>query len=137
MEASHLVYLSADGVEHGSGIAHFESKWQVEQHIRAPGLPATILRPVFFMSNLPFLTMTQLDGSYELSLLGIYAATVLRMVSTDDIGAFAALVFDQPGCFLGKEVGRAGDELTPVQIAATTECITGKTDPFCGASVGR
>nr|BBH88121.1 NmrA family transcriptional regulator [Thermosporothrix sp. COM3] len=129
MGVSHLVYSSADGVERGSGIAHFESKWQVEQHIRALGLPATILRPVFFMSNLPFLTTTQPDGSYELS-LGIYADTVLQMVSTDDIGAFAALAFDQPERFLGKEVGLAGDELTPVQIAATIERITGKPTRF-------
>ena len=32
-----------------------ESKWQIEQHVRALGLPATILRPVFFMENLRYL----------------------------------------------------------------------------------
>ena len=43
----HLVYSSVGGAERRTGIAHFESKWQIEEHIRALGLPATILRPVF------------------------------------------------------------------------------------------
>src|SRR5436305_2172481 len=48
----HLVYSSVGGAERKTGVAHFESKWQIEEHIRTLGLPATILRPVFFMSNL-------------------------------------------------------------------------------------
>ena len=45
----HLVYSSAEGAERNSGLAHYESKWAIEQHIRELGLPATILRPVGFM----------------------------------------------------------------------------------------
>ena len=48
---AHLVYSSAAGAGPNSGIAHFEIKWRVEQYIRTLGLPATILRPVFFMEN--------------------------------------------------------------------------------------
>src|SRR5215203_3982024 len=47
----HFVYSSVGGAERQSGVAHFESKWVVEQHIRSLGLPATILRPVFLMEN--------------------------------------------------------------------------------------
>ena len=44
----HLVYTSVGGAERKSGLPHFESKWQIEEHIRSLGLPATILRPVLF-----------------------------------------------------------------------------------------
>src|SRR5437868_13273745 len=47
----HFVYSSVGGAERNSGIDHWESKWEVEKHIRKLGLPATMLRPVAFMEN--------------------------------------------------------------------------------------
>ena len=41
----HFVYSSVGGAERHSGIDHWESKWEIEQHIRNIGLPATVLRP--------------------------------------------------------------------------------------------
>jgi uncharacterized protein YbjT (DUF2867 family) len=39
----HFVYSSVGGAERNSGIDHWESKWEIERHIRKLGLPATIL----------------------------------------------------------------------------------------------
>ena len=47
----HFVYSSVGGAERSSGIDHWESKWEIEKHIRKLGLPATMLRPVAFMRN--------------------------------------------------------------------------------------
>ena len=47
----HFVYSSVGGAERNSGIDHWESKWEIEKHIRKLGLPATILRPAAFMEN--------------------------------------------------------------------------------------
>jgi uncharacterized protein YbjT (DUF2867 family) len=47
----HFVYSSVGGAERNSGIDHWESKWEIEKHIRKLGLPTTILRPVAFMEN--------------------------------------------------------------------------------------
>src|SRR5215204_4627383 len=47
----HLVYSSVGSAHRQTGIPHFESKWEVENHVREIGLPYTILRPVFFMQN--------------------------------------------------------------------------------------
>src|SRR5262245_45474930 len=44
----HFVYSSVGGAERNSGIDHWESKWEVEKHIRKLGLPATIIRPAAF-----------------------------------------------------------------------------------------
>src|SRR5262249_21862925 len=46
-----LVSSSVGGAERNSRIDHWDSRWAVEQHIRDPGLPATILRPASFMEN--------------------------------------------------------------------------------------
>ena len=47
----HFVYSSVGGAERSSGIDHWESKWEIEKHIRKLGLPATMLRPAAFMEN--------------------------------------------------------------------------------------
>ena len=47
----HLLYSSVGSAHRQTGIPHFESKREVEEHVRQIGLPYTILRPVFFMQN--------------------------------------------------------------------------------------
>src|SRR5215469_16631466 len=47
----HFVFSSVGGAERNSGITHFETKWEIEKHIRKLGLPATMIRPVGFMEN--------------------------------------------------------------------------------------
>jgi uncharacterized protein YbjT (DUF2867 family) len=42
---THFVYGSVDGSDRSSGVAHFETKGEVEKRIAALGLPATVLRP--------------------------------------------------------------------------------------------
>src|SRR6266581_1060753 len=47
----HFVYSSVGGAERNTGITHWESKWEIEKHIRKLALPATILRPAAFMET--------------------------------------------------------------------------------------
>ena len=48
----HFVYSSMGSAHRVTGIPTFESKWEVEEHIRGTGLPYTVLRPVFFIAEL-------------------------------------------------------------------------------------
>ncbi|MFI7709070.1 NmrA family NAD(P)-binding protein [Nonomuraea sp. NPDC049480] len=111
---AHLVFASVGGAERGTGISYWESKWAIEQHIAALGLPATILRPVRFMENhaIPGL---ELGGiSTDGVLRHLFAPDVpVQLVAVSDIGAFAALAFADPTAYLGQALELAGDELTP------------------------
>ncbi|GHP00531.1 NmrA family transcriptional regulator [Reticulibacter mediterranei] len=126
---SHLVYSSVGGAERGTGIAHFESKWQIEEYLRALHLPVTILRPVFFMSNLQYATTVEADGTLVVS-QALRPETRLQMIAVEDIGKFAALAFAHPESFLGKEIEIAGEELTIAEIAESIERVTGKPTRF-------
>ncbi len=128
---SHLVYSSVGGAERKTGIAHFESKWQIEEYIRALGLPATILRPAFFMSNLfrYYGVKEEADGTLTLT-QALRPQTRLQMIAVEDIGKCAALAFAHPETFLGKAIEIAGDALTPSQIAESIEHATGKPTRF-------
>jgi uncharacterized protein YbjT (DUF2867 family) len=48
---AHAVLSSVASADEGTGILHFESKAKVEGHLKATGLPYTIIRPVEFMEN--------------------------------------------------------------------------------------
>lgn len=112
----HYVYTSVGGAERNTGIPHFDTKWQVEQHIRKIGLPATILRPVWFMENFgtfcrPFI----LQGTLALPLR---PDRKLQMIALQDIGEFGASAFVRPDDFLGQAIELAGDELTMTEVVA-------------------
>jgi uncharacterized protein YbjT (DUF2867 family) len=125
----HLVYASLAG----AGRHHTEklpqntiSKWRIEQHITRLGLPATFLRPVSFMENY--------TGAYHLhdgAVATAFAPDVPQQImAVDDVGAFAALAFAQPGEWIGRAVDLAGDELTPLQIAAAISEAIGRPLPY-------
>jgi len=112
----HLVYSSVAGADQGTGIPHVESKGEIEATIRALDLPATVLRPAFFMDN--FATHTRpalLDGELVVA-LALRPDTPLQMIAVRDIGVFAALAFERPP--EEKPLVIAGDVLTPAGIAA-------------------
>jgi uncharacterized protein YbjT (DUF2867 family) len=115
----HLVYSSSSGADLHTKIPHVESKGRIEKHIRTLGLPATVLRPAFFMENFTSLTRPVLAGGELVVSLALRPETRLPLIATRDIGAFAAIAFDQPERFLGRDVEIAGDDLTVSAIAET------------------
>ena len=121
----HFVYTSVGGAERNSGVPHFDSKWIIEQHIEALGLPATILRPVAFMDNNQYQRDAILSGT--LPTWGIAPGRKLQIVAVDDIGAFAAIAFERPDEFIGKAIELAGDDLTEDEMAAAFGRVTGRT----------
>ncbi|MCI0396654.1 MAG: NmrA/HSCARG family protein [Chloroflexi bacterium] len=120
----HFVYSSVGGAERRTGIPHFESKWQIEEHVRALGLPATIFRPVAFMDNYNWSRPAILNGSF--TGFGLRPDKTLQLIAADDIGAFVALAFEQPEAYLGRAIEIAGDELTEPQIAETFARVIGR-----------
>jgi len=110
----HLVYSSVSSADRHTGVPHFEGKYQIEEHIRAIGLPYTILRPVFLMENFLFNRDAIMSGTLAEPLVSV---TPLQMVTVDDIGVFAALAFAEPEQWTGRTIELAGDELTMPQAA--------------------
>ena len=114
-EVQHFVYSSVVSADRHTGLPHFESKWQIEMHIGESGLSHTILRPAFFMQNwYSYMREPILNGTLPLPL---NPQTPLQQISVDDIGAFAALAFQNPSRWHGRTIELAGDELTMLRVA--------------------
>jgi uncharacterized protein YbjT (DUF2867 family) len=119
----HYVYSSVGSAHRETGIPHFESKWEVEEHVRASGVPYTVLRPVFFMQNWEFMREPILAGTLPQPL---DPDKPFQMVDVVDIGVFAAMAFENPETWIGREVDLAGDELTMPEIAGTFSRVIGR-----------
>jgi uncharacterized protein YbjT (DUF2867 family) len=113
----HVVYSSVGGAERETGIPHFDSKRAIERYLERSGLRTTMLRPTFFMDNFLAHPPTVEDGATVIR-LALKPHTRVQLIAVDDIGAFAADAFEQPGRYAGQAVELAGDELTATELAA-------------------
>jgi uncharacterized protein YbjT (DUF2867 family) len=123
----HYVYSSVGSAHRRTGIPHFENKWRVEETVRGLKFPShVIIRPVFFMENLPspwFLhgdkLMTAMDPS-----------TSLQMIAVEDIGKYGARAFTDAARLNGREIDLAGDAATMPQTASILSEALGRPIEF-------
>jgi len=125
----HFVYSSVGGAERNSGIDHWESKWEIEKHIRKVGLPATILRPAAFMENY-YIDQVEIGILKGKLADPIRADKPYQTIASEDIGAFAALAFERARDFIGLELEIAGSELTNPEAAQVFSRVLGKPVKF-------
>ncbi|MDP2320621.1 MAG: NmrA/HSCARG family protein [Acidobacteriota bacterium] len=119
----HFVYASVASADRKTGIPHFDNKSRVEDTVRSLGFTSyAIIRPVFFMENLPspwFLNGDQLVSALD-------AKTVLQMIAVSDIGQYGALAFTDER-FKNLELDIAGDAATMPQTAEILSGALGRT----------
>ncbi|MER8692875.1 NmrA/HSCARG family protein [Mesorhizobium opportunistum] len=115
-----IVYLSVFGGEPYADVPHFAGKYTVERMIEALDLPATILRPAYFIQN----DLRQKDVLLK---AGVYGSPIgakgISMVDIRDIGEAAAIELvrrEQAATPLGRETYAlvGPDSLTGEGIAA-------------------
>src|SRR5215213_1250199 len=119
----HVVYSSVGSAHRQTGLSHFESKWEVENHVRELDLRYTILRPVFFMQNWEMMRRMVLGGTLAQPL---DPDKPFQQVAVEDTGALAAIAFERPDEWIGREVDLCGDEQTMPEIAETFGRVIGR-----------
>jgi nucleoside-diphosphate-sugar epimerase len=121
----HFVYSSVASAHRNTGLAHFESKWLIEEHVRASGMPHTIFRPVWFMENWegPFLRPYILSGTLALPLS---PDVNFQQIAVDDVGTFAAHAFEHRDQWLGRALDIGGDESSIAAVAETFARVIGR-----------
>lgn len=112
----HLVFASVANCDRDTGVPHFESKRRIEEWIETLGVPHTFLRPVAFMENWewPDVRDAIRDGTLAWPL---GPKTPYTQIAVTDVGAVAALAFEDPERWTGGAVELAGDERMMEEIA--------------------
>ena len=119
----HLVFSGVGSHDEDTGIPHFDTAEEIDQHIRDLDLDWTVLKPVFFFENLEtFAEDIVEDGTLALPLA---EGVGLQMVSNDDVGHAAAVALANPDDFVGEAIDLAGDERTLEETAAVLSSVTG------------
>jgi uncharacterized protein YbjT (DUF2867 family) len=125
----HIVFTSAANADRDTGIPHFDSKYRLEQHLAASGMPWTVIAPAAFMDQ--YAEEWTLQGLRE----GVFGRPMpgdkpLALICAADIGAFAALVLTRTAEFAGRRIDIASDERTSHEIAAILATACGREIRF-------
>jgi uncharacterized protein YbjT (DUF2867 family) len=123
----HFVYNSVGSAHLKTGIPHFDNKARIEDTVRALKFPShVILRPVFFMENLP--SAWFLHGDKLIT--AMKPTTKLQMIASDDIGKAGARAFTRAADLAGKEIDIAGDSATMTEAAQVLSGALGRKIEF-------
>jgi uncharacterized protein YbjT (DUF2867 family) len=122
----HLVYGSAGIGQGGTGIGAWESKLEIEAHMRQLGLPVTILRPTAFMELMTDKGYFPAVSTWHLMPKLMGPSRPVGWLSVDDLGAIAAKVFAAPEQFIGREIRLASDVQSLDACRAIYRDTTGK-----------
>jgi uncharacterized protein YbjT (DUF2867 family) len=120
----HFIYSSVGAAHRGMGQQHFDSKLEIEEHIKGIGLPFTIIRPVAFMENINRSRVAISNGSYPA--MGLPPGKRSQTIAVDDIGLFVVHILAHPDRYFGKTIEFAGDELTEQETAEILAKVIGR-----------
>jgi uncharacterized protein YbjT (DUF2867 family) len=120
----HLVYSSIDvaGAEN-TGMGHFDSKLEIEAHIRSLDLRSTIVRPTGFM-ELMMLPGMGLDR--DCFTFFLRPDQSIQTIAVQDIGKIVAAIFQQPDRYAGSTIEMAGDQVTGNDLQVSLSRAAGK-----------
>ncbi len=120
----HIVYSGASTMDRNTGAPHLDSKWQIEQRVRALEIPWTVFRPAAFMDNWAWDRQSiERDGEITLPLR---PDTPYRQVAVTDIAAMAVTALERPDVWAGQIAPLAGDVATPPEIAGAFSRVMGR-----------
>ncbi|WP_331748432.1 NmrA family NAD(P)-binding protein [Streptomyces sp. NBC_00648] len=117
----HIVKISAPAAEPDSPVAVSRGHHAVEEHLRASGLPHTILRPYAFMQNLLRLAPTVAQGV----ILGTMGDAPCNYIDCRDIGDVAAAALTRPDIVGGTYSLTGPEAVSHPELASRLTTLTG------------
>lgn len=119
---NHLIYSGSGYHDRDLGIDALEPAGEIEKYLRSLAVPATFVRPVWFMHNIEPAFEDIMDGTLPLP---FEQGVSLQMVDVDDVGRAVARILEHPDDFVGEGFDLAGDEHTVSEMAQVLSDVTG------------
>lgn len=118
-----IVKLSARGADLEASPAYWRWHAQIEQHLRASGVPSVMLQPSFFMANLFGATEHVRDQGMLFAPAG---EARISMIHPADVAAVAAVALTNDGHDGATYVLTGPEAVTYAQVAADLSAATGR-----------
>lgn len=111
----HLVYSSSNAAGlTKTGVGHFDTKSEIEAHIRDQEILSTIVRPSAFMEILALPGMGLDKGTFSFFMR---PDQPMQFIAVEDIGRIVAAIFADPARFGSQTIEIAGDAVTGAELA--------------------
>lgn len=104
----HVVYGAA-GIGKRTGVPSWDTKVEVEEHMKRAGLPLTVLRPNAFMELMTDKAYYPPVAIWHVMVKLMGAERNVPWLAVDDLGVIAARAFADPEQFIGREVQLASE----------------------------
>jgi uncharacterized protein YbjT (DUF2867 family) len=122
-----IVKLSALGAEVGSPVAFWDWHGRIEEHLRAMGIPAVVLRPTFLMTNL----LGSAEGiRHEDVLFAPAEGARVAMIDPSDVAEAAAIALSTDGHEGQTHVLTGPEAITFERVAEKLSAATGRSIRF-------
>jgi uncharacterized protein YbjT (DUF2867 family) len=125
----HFLYSSVIGNDLNTGIPHWDSKFKIENQIKASGMRFTIIRPPSLFENLliPQVKSRILKGKL---VLPTHKNKVQQLMGSEDVGKVAATVFSNPEKYQGVIMNLAAEQMDGEEMAALFSKVMGREIKF-------
>jgi uncharacterized protein YbjT (DUF2867 family) len=106
----HFVYTSVSGADLKTGIPHWESKNEIEQHLKMSGIPFTIVRPSSLFENflIPEVHSRIMKGKLVSPVGG---KVIQQFTCAADVGDLVLKIFNEPATYKGETITLASQEM--------------------------
>jgi uncharacterized protein YbjT (DUF2867 family) len=125
----HLVYGSAGTGAKGTGVPSWETKLQVEEHMKSRDLPLTIVRPMALMEVMTHKKFYPAVGAWQIMTALMGDSRSVGWMCADDVGAVVARAFAAPDQFIGRDLSLVSDVQSLKQCRAIYREVLGKNPP--------
>ncbi|TDK32183.1 NmrA/HSCARG family protein [Rhizobium deserti] len=124
----HLVYTSGSAAgDQPTGVAHYDTKAQIEKHIRTLPITSTIVRPSTFMELLLMPGFGLDQGHYTFFM---HPERAIQVLAVEDIGKIVAAVFADPARFGGQTFEIASDTVSGLELQELFSEMAGRPIPY-------
>jgi len=125
MNVPFILYSSVIGADAGSGIPHWESKYNIEQYLANSGIPYTIVRPASLFQNF-FIPDVQKRIKKGNLVTPVRKDKIQQFIGTEDIGRICAQILMNNEKFNGHTITIAADEMDMQSAAKLFNDVLGK-----------
>lgn len=124
----HLVYSSGSAVsDRPTGVAHFDTKAEIERYIRTLPIVSTIVRPATFMELLVMPGFGLEEGKFHFFMP---PGDAIQLLAVEDIGKIVAAIYAAPARYKGKTFEIASDAVTGLRLQELFSATAGRPIPY-------
>ena len=111
-----FMYSSVVGADLHTGIPHWESKFKIENHLKASGIDFAIIKPSSLYENLLFPQVKSRILKGKL-VLPTRKEKVQQFISSEDVGKIATFIFSNADSYNKTTTGLAAEQMDGEQLA--------------------